>query len=179
MRGRVGRLRWWRRQQRLAQYIFYRYRCLCGRGKAANKVRLQIEAIGAADTLEVGDVAAVQAAVDAYNALSPLEKRLVPAPSLKALEDMAAAINTNAQTAADISAQLLKLPAAADVDTDAEEAQVNNARNAYDKLTDAQKTWVSPPHSNIWLRLNQISAPILPVPKLLLMPWPPCRPTIS
>ena len=53
--------------------------------KAANKVRLQIEAIGAADTLEVGDVAAVQAAVDAYNALSPLEKRLVPAPSLKAL----------------------------------------------------------------------------------------------
>ena len=112
--------------------------------KAANKVRLQIEAIGAADTLEVGDVAAVQAAVDAYNALSPLEKRLVPAPSLKALEDMAAAINTNAQTAADISAQLLKLPAAADVDTDAEEAQVNNARNAYDKLTDAQKTWVSP-----------------------------------
>ena len=27
---------------------------------AANKVRLQIEAIGAADTLEVGDVAAVQ-----------------------------------------------------------------------------------------------------------------------
>lgn len=34
--------------------------------KAANKVRLQIEAIGAADTLEVGDVAAVQRAVDAF-----------------------------------------------------------------------------------------------------------------
>ena len=99
--------------------------------KAANKVRLQIEAIGAADTLEVGDVAAVQRAVDAFNNLNDLEKNLVPLASRNALKAMVTTINTNAQTAAEISAQLLKLPAAADVDTAAEEAQVSDARAAH------------------------------------------------
>ena len=137
MRGRVGRLWWWR-QQRLAQYIFYRYRCLCGRGKAANKVRLQIEAIGAADTLEVGDVAAVQRAVDAFNNLNDLEKNLVPLASRDALKAMVTTINTNAQTAENIAEQFSKLPATAD--TEAEKAQAAGVAAAYNALSDAQKT---------------------------------------
>ena len=64
--------------------------------KAANKVRLQIEAIGAADTLEVGDVAAVQRAEDAFNNLNDLEKNLVPLASRNALKAMVTTINTNA-----------------------------------------------------------------------------------
>ena len=42
--------------------------------KAAYEVMQQINAIGTADKLEVGDVAAVQAAADAYNALSSSAK---------------------------------------------------------------------------------------------------------
>ena len=47
--------------------------------KAASKVKQQIDTIGAVDKLEVGDVAAVQGAVDAYNNLNDLEKSLIPA----------------------------------------------------------------------------------------------------
>ena len=89
--------------------------------KAANKVRLQIEAIGAADTLEVGDVAAVQRAEDAFNNLNDLEKNLVPLASRNALKAMVTTINTNAQTAENIAEQFSKLPATAD--TEAEKAQ--------------------------------------------------------
>ena len=109
--------------------------------KAANKVRLQIEAIGAADTLEVGDVAAVQRAEDAFNNLNDLEKNLVPLASRDALKAMVTTINTNAQTAENIAEQFSKLPATAD--TEAEKAQAAGVAAAYNALSDAQKTWFS------------------------------------
>ena len=109
--------------------------------KAASKVKQQIDTIGAVDKLEVGDVAAVQGAVDAYNNLNDLEKSLIPAASRNALNAMVTAINSNAQTAENIAEQLSKLPATAD--TEAEKAQAAGVAAAYNALSDAQKTWFS------------------------------------
>jgi hypothetical protein len=125
--------------------------------KAANKVRLQIEAIGAADTLEVGDVAAVQRAVDAFNNLNDLEKNLVPLASRNALKAMVTTINTNAQTAENIAEQFSKLPATAD--TEAEKAQAAGVAAAYNALSDAQKTWFS---ATLKARLDALSQDTAP-----------------
>ena len=124
---------------------------------AANKVRLQIEAIGAADTLEVGDVAAVQRAVDAFNNLNDLEKNLVPLASRDALKAMVTTINTNAQTAENIAEQFSKLPATAD--TEAEKAQAAGVAAAYNALSDAQKTWFS---ATLKARLDALSQDTAP-----------------
>ena len=125
--------------------------------KAANKVRLQIEAIGAADTLEVGDVAAVQRAEDAFNNLNDLEKNLVPLASRDALKAMVTTINTNAQTAENIAEQFSKLPATAD--TEAEKAQAAGVAAAYNALSDAQKTWFS---ATLKARLDALSQDTAP-----------------
>ena len=127
--------------------------------KAANKVRLQIEAIGAADTLEVGDVAAVQRAEDAFNNLNDLEKNLVPLASRDALKAMVTTINTNAQTAENIAEQFSKLPATAD--TEAEKAQAAGVAAAYNALSDAQKTWFS---ATLKARLDALSQDAAPDP---------------
>ena len=125
--------------------------------KAASKVKQQIDTIGAVDKLEVGDVAAVQGAVDAYNNLNDLEKSLIPAASRNALNAMVTAINSNAQTAENIAEQLPKLPATAD--TEAEKAQAAGVAAAYNALSDAQKTWFS---ATLKARLDALSQNTIP-----------------
>ncbi|MDO5639378.1 MAG: transferrin-binding protein-like solute binding protein [Neisseria sp.] len=116
---------------------------LVGNATAARQVMNQIEALDAAADLEADDTAAVAAATQAYNALSSDQKALVSVANRTKLEEALEAVKANAAAAAAVTAAVNALPAAADIDTAAEEAQVAAAQNAYDALSDNQKTWVS------------------------------------
>ena len=120
--------------------------------EAANAVTDTINDLPAADAVTLSDGPDIQAARNAYNALTADQKAKVSAATLKKLTDaetaLAAVQAAADQEAADTAAaeavtdKISALPASTEVTT-ADKAAIEAARAAYNALTDYQKTKVS------------------------------------
>ena len=103
---------------------------------AAADVVAMIEALPKANSIRVGDRDDIEAAREAYEALTDAQKKYVPADLLKKLEDA-----ENAVEASNFEFLANLLPKADDVDIDDEDS-IEAARETYEALTDAQKAMV-------------------------------------
>jgi hypothetical protein len=111
---------------------------------AAKKVTDAINALPASNKVATTDKAAIEAARKAYDALTPDQKKKVPADVLKKLTDAENALKAVEKDAADKAAAdkvieaINKLPASDKVAT-TDKAAIEAARKAYDALTADQK----------------------------------------
>ena len=111
--------------------------------QAANSVNKQIEALTNAEEVTASDEASITQALDSYNRLSATQKTSVSATNVSKLETLNTALQANKAAAKAVSDAINKLPAANQIDTTAEEAQLLQVDKAFKALSDNQKTWVS------------------------------------
>ena len=110
---------------------------------SAQVVKDLIDAIPMPVTLDAACVNAVQAARDAYNALSDEVKGALDPADVKKLTDAEAALTALNQAEADkVVAKINNIPTPVELKL-ATRDSINNARAAYDALTDDQKLLVS------------------------------------
>lgn len=95
-----------------------------------------------ADNVTANYAQAIEKASEAYNALSTKARKLVASELSKRLTANEKALTANQKAAAKVDTLIEKLPEDAQDLTLSQSKSVTSAKNAYDKLTDAQKTFV-------------------------------------
>ena len=111
--------------------------------QAANSVNKQIEALTSLEEITAADEAAIVHTLNNYNQLSASQKARISASNVSKLETLNTALQANKAAAKAVSDAINKLPAANQIDTTAEEAQLLQVDKAFKALSDNQKTWVS------------------------------------
>ena len=112
---------------------------------AADAVTEQINSLPAADALTLEDKAAVEAAREAYEALTGNQKALVteePVQKLANLEAKIAELTDDAEAAAEVEQEIVSLPSAEELTLEDAPA-VKTANAHYEALTDEQKSLIS------------------------------------
>ena len=109
----------------------------------ANSITRQIESLTDADAITTSDEATITQVLTSYNQLSAVQKARISATHKSKLEALNTALKTNKAAAKAVSDAINALPAANQIDTAAEEAQLTKATADYQALSDTQKTWVN------------------------------------
>lgn len=102
----------------------------------------QIRELPEADQLINSDAKAVEQVWSNYQKLPTDSENLVPDASKTKLKADIEALAKNQAAAKAIQSSILALPASAEINTEQEKSDVVSARNTYNQLTDAQKTWM-------------------------------------
>ena len=95
------------------------------------------------EEITAADEAAIVHTLNNYNQLSASQKVRISASNVSKLETLNTALQANKAAAKAVSDAINKLPAANQIDTTAEEAQLLQVDKAFKALSDNQKTWVS------------------------------------
>ena len=112
---------------------------------AADAVTEQINSLPAADALTLADKAAVEAAREAYEALTGNQKALVTEETVQKLANLEAKIaelTDDAEAAAEVEQEIVSLPSAEELTLEDAPA-VKTANAHYEALTDEQKSLIS------------------------------------
>ena len=112
---------------------------------AADAVTEQINSLPAADALTLEDKAAVEAAREAYEALTGNQKALVTEETVQKLANLEAKIaelTDDAEAAAEVEQEIVSLPSAEELTLEDAPA-VKTANAHYEALTDEQKSLIS------------------------------------